>query len=168
VLGARVRGEAVVGGETVAVDGWDAYVEKNWGSSFPARWWWGQAGFGDGAMAAFAGGLLAGPLSATAVVVRAGGDVLRFAAPLALVTASAGDGSWRVSARGLGASVLLEGEALGPPHRFPVPVPAERSAVPRSEHHLAGRLRVVARRGRRVILREESTLAGLEHGVPGA
>jgi hypothetical protein len=36
----------------------------------------------------------------------------------------------------------------------------------RSEHHLAGTMRIVARRGRRLILDEESTLAGLELGTP--
>jgi hypothetical protein len=58
VLGARVRGEAVLGGETVSLDGWDAYVEKNWGGAYPGEGWWGQAGLGEGAMAAFAGGRL--------------------------------------------------------------------------------------------------------------
>jgi hypothetical protein len=38
--------------------------------------------------------------------------------------------------------------------------------VLRSEHHLAGVLRIVARRGRRVALREESLVAGLELGTP--
>jgi hypothetical protein len=36
----------------------------------------------------------------------------------------------------------------------------------RSEHHLGGSLRVVVRRGGRVVLREESSLAGLELGRP--
>ncbi len=63
--------------------------------------------------------------------------------------------------------MTLEGEALGPPHVLPVPVPAERRAVLRSEHHLAGRMRVMLRRGRRVVLRAESRVAGLEHGLPG-
>ena len=45
---------------------------------------------------------------------------------------------------------------------------AERRGVLRSEHHLAGSLRVVLRRGRRVHFRGESELAGLEHGLPGA
>jgi hypothetical protein len=127
MLGAHVRGTAVLAGETVDLTGWSAYAEKNWGGEFPGEWWWGQAGLGDGAMAAFAGGRLGGPLAATAIAVRAGDSVLRF-----------------------------------------VPVVAERRAILRSEHHLAGRLRVVARRGRRVILREESQLAGLEYGTPDA
>jgi hypothetical protein len=48
-----------------------------------------------------------------------------------------------------------------------VPVPGERRAELRSEHHLAGRMHVVLRRGGRVVLCEESALAGLEHGTPG-
>jgi hypothetical protein len=167
VLGARVRGEAVLGGETVSLDGWDGYVEKNWGGTFPGEWWWGQAALGEGAMAAFAGGRLGGPLAASAIVVRAGGSLVPFAPPAALVTASAGGGEWRLRGRTPRWSVTLEGSAAFPPHMLPVPVPAERRAVMRSEHHLAGRLRVVLRRGRRVVLRGESDLAGLEHGVPG-
>jgi hypothetical protein len=62
--------------------------------------------------------------------------------------------------------VTLEGDASGPAHMLPVPVPAERRSLLRSEHHLAGRMRVELRRGRRVVLREESVLAGLEHGLP--
>ncbi len=167
VLGARVRGEAVLGGETVDLAGWDAYVEKNWGGAFPGEWWWGQAGLGEGAMAAFAGGRLRGPLAASAIVVRAGGSLARFAPPAAIVHAEAGGGEWRLQGRTPRWAVLLEGEAAGPAHILPVPVPAERRAVMRSEHHLAGRMRVVLRRGRRVVLRAESALAGLEHGTPG-
>ena len=166
VLGARVRGTAVLGGETVELEGWDGYVEKNWGGTFPGEWWWGQAALGEGAMAAFAGGRLGlGPLAASALVVRACGHVARFAPPGALVTASAGGGEWRLRARSPRWTALLEGEALHPPHILPVPVPAERRAVMRSEHHLSGRLRVTLRRGRRTVLRAESALAGLEHGV---
>ena len=166
VLGARVRGEAVLGGGTVSLDGWDGYVEKNWGGTFPGEWWWGQAALGDGAMAAFAGGRLGGPLAASALVVRVGAEVVRFVAPGALVRAQAGGGEWRVRARGPRWSVVLEGDAAYPPHMLPVPVVTERRAVLRSEHHLAGRMRVVLRRGRRVALRAESAVAGLEHGMP--
>ena len=168
VLGARVRGEAVLGGECVALDGWDGYVEKNWGGTFPGEWWWGQASLGEGAMAAFAGGRLGGPLAASAVVVRAGGSVVRFAPPGALVSATAGGGEWRLRGRTPRWSVTVEGDAAFPPHVLPVPVPAERRAVMRSEHHLAGRMRVVLRRGRRVALRASSDLSGLEHGLPTA
>jgi hypothetical protein len=166
LLGAHVRGEAAVGGETIDLAGFSSYAEKNWGGAFPGEWWWGQAGFGGGALAAFAGGRLGGPLAATAIAVRAGGEVLRFAAPLAVVSAETGGGAWRLRARSARARVLLEGEALHPPHVLPVPVAAERRAVMRSEHHLAGRVRAVVRRGSRVLLREETDLAGLEHGTP--
>ena len=166
LLHARVRGEAVLGGETISLDGFGAYAEKNWGARFPGRWWWGQAGFGDGALAAFAGGELGGPLAATAVVVRTGREVLRFGAPGGIVTADVGGGEWRLRGRTARYAVELEGSAAAPPHLLPVPVPAERRAVLRSEHHLGGRLRVVARRGGRVLLREESAVAGLELGTP--
>ena len=167
LLGARVRGSAVLGDTSFELTGFSVYAEKNWGGAFPGEWWWGQAGFGDGgAMAAFAGGRLGGPLAASAIVVRAGGDVLRFAPPFAIVSADAGGGEWRLRARSARARVLLEGEAAGPPHILPVPVVPERRAVLRSEHHLSGRMRVAVRRGGRVLLREESALAGLEHGTP--
>jgi hypothetical protein len=167
VLGARVRGTAVLGGESVSLDGWDGYVEKNWGGTFPGEWWWGQASVGEGAMAAFAGGRLGlGPLAASALVVRAGGTLARFTPPSALVLASAGDGEWRLRARSPRWTAQLEGDAINPPHVLPVPVPAERRAIMRSEHHLAGRLRVTLRRGRRTVLRAETDLAGLEHGTP--
>jgi hypothetical protein len=38
--------------------------------------------------------------------------------------------------------------------------------IERSRQHLAGRLQVVVRRGRRTLLRADSALAGLEHGLP--
>jgi hypothetical protein len=168
LLGARVRGSAVLGGTELDLEGWAAYAEKNWGGTFPGEWWWGQAGFGGGALVAFAGGRLGGPFAATAIVVRAaGGAVLRFAPPGAVVTAEAGGGAWRLRARSARHRVLLEGEATAAPLVLPVPVPAERRAVLRSEHHLGGRLRAVVHRGRRTLLRDESTLAGLEHGTPG-
>ena len=164
VLSARVRGEAVLGGETVSLDGWEAYIEKNWGRDFPGVWWWGQAGFGEGALAAFAGGRLGGPLAATALVVRAGGEVVRFVPPFVL--ASAGGGEWSLRARSPRWSVSLEG-AGAEPHILPVPIAAQRRALMRSEHHLGGRAELVARRGRRVVLRESSAVAGLELGRPG-
>jgi hypothetical protein len=166
LLRARVRGDARLGDETIDLAGFEAYGEKNWGATFPGEWWWGQAGFGDGALAAFAGGRLRGPLAASAIVVRAGGEVLRFAPPFAIVSAEAGGGAWRLRARSARHRVLLEGERLAPPHALPVPVPGERRAVMRSEHHLGGRMRAVVSRGARTLLREESDLAGLEHGTP--
>ena len=118
-------------------------------------------------MAAFAGGRLGGPLAATALVARAGGEVAALAPPGAVVTAEAGGGEWRIRGRSPRWTVILEGERRAAPHLLPVPVPAERRAIMRSEHHLAGQLRAVVRRGRRVVLREESGVAGLELGTPG-
>jgi hypothetical protein len=62
--------------------------------------------------------------------------------------------------------VLLEGEAdAATAAALPVPLPAERALEPRSRQVLAGRLAVTLRRGRRLIYRGESWLAGLEHGT---
>ena len=168
LLGASVSGHALLGGETVDLGGSLAYAEKNWGPAFPGEWWWGQAGglAGGDAGVAFAGGRLRGRVAATALVVHAGGEALRFAAPAALVSATAGGGAWSVRARSARHTVALEGEATGPPHRLPVPVPAEHRVVERSRQHLAGRVSVVVRRGRRTLWRGESALAGLEHGLP--
>jgi hypothetical protein len=168
LLGAAVSGTATVGEEVIDLGGFQAYAEKNWGRAFPGEWWWGQAGdlAGGEAGVAFAGGRLGGPLAATGLVVRVGDEVLRFAAPLALVSGGAGDGRWHVRARSARHSVRLEAEATGPPHLLPVPEPAGRRVVERSRQHLAGRLELVVRRGRRTLLRAESDLAGLEHGLP--
>ena len=167
LLHARVRGQAVLGRDTWSLDGFGGYGEKNWGGAFPGVWWWGQVGFGDGAMAAFAGGRLRGPLAATAVVARAGDEMAALAPPGALVVAEAAAGEWRIRARSPRWTVTLEGERQAAPHVLPVPVPAERRSELRSEHHLAGAMRAELRRGRRVLLRAESGVAGLELGTPG-
>jgi Tocopherol cyclase len=168
LLAAGVWGTAELGAAPFDLTGFSAYAEKNWGPAFPGEWWWGQAGFDGGAMAAFAGGRLTGPLAASALAVRLpGGRILRLAPPAAIVTAEVGGSAWRLRARSPRFAVTVDGEGTGPPHILPVPVPAERRAVMRSEHHLAGQLSVSVRRGRRVLLRSESVLAGLEHGVPG-
>ena len=171
LLGARVEGHAVLGERTVELDGATAYGEKNWGASFPSRWWWGEAqGFEDpGLCVAFAGGVIErGPigLPATSVVVHLGRDeTLRLVPPLAVTDAHASDGTWRVRARSPRHRVELEGDANGTdPHLLPVPIPAERRVVNTAHQHLAGRMRVEVRSGRRVRLRAESTLAGLEVG----
>lgn len=165
LLGARVAGMAQLGGEAVELAGFAAYAEKNWGGAFPGEWWWGQAGLGPDAVAAFAGGRLRGPLVASAIVVRVGGEVVALSPPGALVTAQVRRGEWRLRARSARWRVTLEGEGATP-HVLPVPVPAERRVIMRSQQHLAGHMRVVVRRGRHTVLRAESTLAGLEHGTP--
>jgi hypothetical protein len=73
----------------------------------------------------------------------------------------------RIRASGPRHSVELEAEANGADvHRLPVPVPAQRRAEPRSAQHLAGHVAVTVRRGRRLLYRGESSLAGLERGEP--
>lgn len=172
LLGARVRGEARLGDDRVDLSSATAYAEKNWGRSFSEHWWWGQAQAFDGADAcvAFAGGRVELPGMAaapTALVLRLGGDVLRFSPPLARMTAAVGEGGWRVTARSARHSVELEGDSGGrAPVLLPVPVPAQRRVEVRSRQHLAGRVRVRVLRGRRTLFAGESALAGLERGGP--
>jgi hypothetical protein len=167
LLGARVDGEARVGGTAIDLSGATAYAEKNWGPAFTEHWWWGQAqGFpGADACVAFAGGRIAlGPVAAapTAVVVRVEDRVLRLAPPFARMSAAVGAAGWRVRARAARWAVDLEGEAAGAPAVLPVPVPGERQVEDRSHQYLAGRLGVSVRRGRRTVFTGESRLAGLE------
>jgi hypothetical protein len=167
VLGARVAGSARLGAEAVDLSGATAYAEKNWGPAFTEHWWWGQAqGFpAADACVAFAGGRIAlGPLrgAPTAVVVRVEDEWLHLAPPFARLESAVGAAGWRVRARSARHLVEVEGEAAGAPAVLPVPVPGERRVQPRSHQYLAGRLRVVARRGRRSWFAAESTLAGLE------
>ena len=167
LLGARVEGGARLGETTVDLSGATAYAEKNWGPAFTEHWWWGQAqGFPDAdACVAFAGGRVAlGPAGGapTAVVVRLEDRVLRLAPPFARMTAAVGAAGWRVAGRSARWAVELEGEAVGAPAVLPVPVPGRREVEDRSHHHLAGRLRVTLRRGRRTVFAGESALAGLE------
>jgi hypothetical protein len=159
VLHAKAYGEAVVGGQRIRVDGWDAYHEKNWGPSFAGDWWWGQAHVEEDVCVAFAGGRI-GPLAPSAVVVG------RMAlAPPALVRVRVGDGTWVVRARSPRWAVEIEAEGSDP-HVLPVPA-GDRVVEPRSHQVLAGRLAVTVRRRGRVVLRGESSLAGLERGYAG-
>jgi tocopherol cyclase len=165
LLGAQVSGTAVIGGRELSLDGASAYAEKNWGAAFARHWWWGQAWLDSDSGVAFAGGRL--PIGApTAVVVWSPAGLVRLAPPLACTVAGAGGGAWHVLASSPRWNVELSGEAVEPPLRLPVPIPAERRLELRSDHHLRGRVRVVVRRGRRVWLRGESALAGLEEGRP--
>lgn len=171
LFGATVRGEATLGGGRVDLAGATAYAEKNWGPSFSEHWWWGQAqGFEDPeACVAFAGGriALAGVAAApTALVLRLGGELLRFSPPLSLMTAAVGEAGWRVTARSARHRVELEGEEAGhAPVLLPVPAPSERRVDVRSRQHLAGRLRIRVLRSGRVLFEGESVLAGLERWV---
>jgi tocopherol cyclase len=168
LLGGRAVGWARLGDEEVEVDA-AAYAEKNWGAAFSEHWWWGQAFPEPGACVAFAGGRIRlGPLGTapTAVVVRVGTELVRLSPPGAHMAAAASDGAWRIRGRSPRYAVLIEGEAAGTPAAsLPVPVPAERALEPRSRQILAGRLEVTLRRGRRVLYRGSSALAGLEHGT---
>jgi Tocopherol cyclase len=168
LLGGRAVGSARLGGEQVALDA-AAYAEKNWGAAFSDHWWWGQAFPEQDVCVAFAGGRLRlGPVPAapTAVVVRSGGELVRLGPPLASMAAAAGDGAWRIRGRSAMHSVLIEGEAdATAAASLPVPLPERRALELRSRQVLAGRLAVTLRRGRRVLYRGESSLAGLEHGT---
>ena len=170
LFAAGVRGSVVAGAQAFTLDGAGAYAEKNWGDGFPDRWWWGQAhDFGDDVSVAFAGGPVGiglARLHATAAVVRLDDTVLRCRPPASMAV---GDGAWHLRARSGWHRVEVEGTAEpGTAHALTVPVPAERRAVDRSQHHLAGTMRVhVTRRGRTVFA-GESRLAGLERGGASA
>jgi tocopherol cyclase len=171
VLGARVDGRMRLGDSDWRFDGATGYAEKNWGTGFPARWWWGQAsGVGDheDACVAFAGGdVRLGPvaLSPTAIVVRLGDELLRLAPPFALVHSGGDERSWQLRARSPRVTVEIEGDANGnEPHQLPVPVAGERRVIEGAAHHFTGRLDLTVRRGRRLVFKGESTLAALERG----
>jgi tocopherol cyclase len=175
LLRARVRGAMVVGGREVSLDGAIAYAEKNWSNGgFPETWWWGQAHAFDadpGACVAFAGGRAGlGPLrlTATSLVVSAGGEMVRLVRPLQPLRVAVGDDGWRLRGRTPGGlSVTVEGHANGtPPHLLPVPEPrARRHREGAAAQHLAGELRVVLRRRGRTVFDGTSVLAGLERGA---
>jgi hypothetical protein len=175
LLGGRAVGRARLGGAEVALDA-AAYAEKNWGAAFSDHWWWGQAFPDADACVAFAGGRIRlGPVPAapTAAVVRVGSELVRLGPPFASMAAAASDGAWRIRGRSASHSVLIEGEADGTATAsLPVPLPEQRALEPRSRQVLAGRLAVTLWRGRRLLYRGESALAGLEHGTsrpaPGA
>jgi hypothetical protein len=170
LLGARVAGTARLGSSgVVALDGAVAYGEKNWGrGGTPRAWWWGQAVLEDDVVLAFAGGVLdAGPLSAsaTALAVRAGDELAALAQPFALIDARVDPGHWRIDgASATGWRVRVRGAAATPPFDLPVPVAGTRRLEAHSHQHLDGALSLELRRGRRVVYRGETALAGLERG----
>jgi hypothetical protein len=161
-LRATAHGSAQIGGERVPIDGWLAYHEKNWGPQFAGDWWWGQAAVAEAADVAFAGGRV-GPAAPTAVVFRIG-DEIHAIAPPALVRTRIGEGTWHVRARSPRFTVTIDAEGSDP-HVLPVPH-GDRRVVPRSHQVLAGTLELTVTRGRRTLLRESTTLAGLERGHP--
>ncbi len=165
LLSASVSGRATLGARELSLDGARVYGEKNWGIAFAAHWWWGQASFEDDAGVAFAGGRVHG-VAPTSVVAWTRDGLVSLAPPFARTVARAGGGEWRIRARSARHTIEVRGEAAGPPLRLPVPIPAERRLEARSEHHLAGRAHVTVHRGRRLLWRGESALAGLEDGRP--
>jgi hypothetical protein len=171
MLDARVEGTAELGDLRLDLGGARAYGEKNWtpyAGGFPQAWWWGQAFPEEDVSVAFAGGRLLG-MGAGAVAVRLGGELVHAAGPPAPLRMRLGEGTWRLQARGTRDVITIEGHANGTsPYRLPVPVPHERRAEPGvSAMHLAGRVHVRVRRGRRVRFEGASDLAGLEHGAAG-
>lgn len=175
LLGGRVRGEARIGGERIGLDGASVYAEKNWSTrGFPRDWWWGQAhGFADpDVCVAFAGGLVGvgGLLTrATAVVAAIGPEVIAAAQPVHLVRTRFAPGRWSICARTVRHVIEIEGHADGEPHLLPVPLAGARGQQPAAaRQHLAARLQLRVRRGRRLVFAGESTLAGLERGAVGS
>ncbi len=172
LLGATVTGEAWIATERVDLGSATAYGEKNWGAGFPGEWWWGQAhGFADPEVCvAFAGGRLPGlgPVAVrpTALVATVGPEFLRIGLPTGHVKAEVGAGGWRLRGRTPFASLELEGDGHSQlPCALPFPLAAERRVHGRVAQHLAGRVTLTVRRGRRLLYRGESTLAGLEWGT---
>ena len=179
LLGGRAHGQLVVDGETIAIDGWQVYAEKNWGrGGFPEAWWWGQAqGFADeSACVAFAGGVItAGPRIAGRgwqtevtglVVALPDGRVLRLGNPLTSpVVAQTEPGSWRLRGRSWRWQVEVDASAI-PDEAFVLPVPlvTERRNTPGDLEHLTGELRVVVREFGREVWSGQTSLAALELG----
>lgn len=104
-LGGKASGAVEFGGERWTFENARLYAERNWGTGFPLRWWWGQAhDFGDDDVCvAFSGGLLSlGPIArdVNGVVVRVGGTVIRMTPPV-LVRSTVGDSHWLIRGRSL-------------------------------------------------------------------
>jgi hypothetical protein len=174
LLGARITGRAELGEETIDLDGFTAYAEKNWSPSrrgFPPRWWWGQAhGFDrDDVCVAYAGGdEVIGPatVEATGLVVRLGDEIIRLGNPLLAPVRVEVDGDrWALHGRGPRHSVDLHGGApLARAHALPIPLLTQRRSVPGALEHLAAPLCLIVRRRGRVVYAGETAIAGLEIG----
>jgi tocopherol cyclase len=173
-LGGTATGTVEHPSGTWPLDDSKLYTERNWGTGFPDRWWWGQAhDFGDDDVSvAFSGGLLTlGPIQRDVggVVVRLDGHVIRLTPPTAWVTSELTERRWSVNATSLRYQVELHGDGSDlDPHVLPVPLPGERRKVGTDFEHLAGRLHCVVRQFGLVIFDGRSDLAGLEVGsLPG-
>lgn len=167
LMGGRVEGDVRAGTKTFSLDGATAYVEKNWGSAFPDRWWWGQADdFSEDVCVAFAGGPVAIArvgIAPTLIAIRIGDRYISLSPPVSRTRAAVGEQGWRIEARSPRYEVELEGDD---PSASAVALPVPRSDAiatdPRSHQALAGRLGVLVRRGGRKLFAGESRLAGLE------
>jgi hypothetical protein len=172
LLGGRARGTATLGGRTIDLGGAHVYAEKNWGAGgMPESWWWGQAqGFPncDNVCVAFAGGRAGlGPLHVTAgaLVVRLGDEVLRVVRPPQLLRIELGDGRWRLRGRTLRDTIEVDGHVTSEPHLLPVPIPGTRDHLDaRAPQHLTGDLHLRITRGSHVRFESTSPIAGLEQG----
>ncbi|WP_291079964.1 tocopherol cyclase family protein [Dietzia sp. UBA5065] len=173
LLGGKARGWAEVDGRRWEFDAADVYGEKNWGGEgFPDSWWWGQAqAFSEpDTCVAFAGGQVhSGPLrtEVTALVVRLpGGRVVRLGNPVVSpVRADVGDDVWALEGRGYGWRIRVTGRSpLSRAHVLPVPLPSEKRNSAGAIEHLSGELEVEVRRYGRLVWRDRSSLAALEHG----
>lgn len=171
VLSAEVDGEACIGGTHMRLDGAAGYAEKNWGPGFARRWWWGQAGaFPSGDVTvAFAGGplrVLGATVAPTALVVRRGSEVLRFAPPVARAYARVSERRWEIQARSPRYALELEGlPGDHGPHLLPVPELGGRRVQMRSTQRLSAQLGLRLRRAGRTLVDDVSPLAGLELGA---
>ena len=119
---------------------------------------------------AFAGGQVhSGPLrtEVTALVMRLpGGRVVRLGNPVVSpVRADVGDDVWALEGRGYGWRIRVTGRSpLSRAHVLPVPLPSEKRNSAGAIEHLSGELEVEVRRYGRLVWRDRSSLAALEHG----
>ena len=153
-------------GRPLRLDEATVYAEKNWGPGFAGRWWWGQASAfpEEGLGVAFAGGALPRlGASPSAVVLWRGGQVHRFAPPLARSRVALGT---PLAGANQFAPIPPRDRWPGdePGHVLPVPEPGEPHVEMRSEQVLAGRLAVRLSRGGRTLIDSVSPQAGLEQG----
>ena len=169
LLDGAASGEGCVAGRPLRLDEATVYAEKNWGPGFAGRWWWGQASAfpEEGLGVSFAGGVLP-RLRATpsAVVLRRGGQVHRFAPPLARSWVALGERRWQLRTASPRYRLEIDGQATTSGHVLPVPEPGEPHFEMRSEQVLAGRLALRLSRGGRTLIDSVSPMAGLEQGRP--
>jgi tocopherol cyclase len=171
LLDGAASGEGCVAGRPLRLDDATVYAEKNWGPGFAGRWWWGQASAfpEEGLGVAFAGGALPRlGVAPSAVVLWRGGQVHRFAPPVAHSRVALGEGHWRLQTSSPRYRLEIDAQATSPGHALPVPEPGGAHVEMRSEQVLAGRLALRLSRGGRTLIDSVSPLAGLEQGRPAS